>query len=164
MDARIFDTTARFAMFLRVQYRFHRCIAPLYEQAALHRVLPGMPDRRRLAAIEQDLADLYIAPPCRADERLAGLPLPVALGWLYVAEGSTLGGAVIFRHVSRLGLHARFGAGHLAPPPEGVAPRWRRFTAALDAVALARDEEPRVDDGACDAFAAVGRFVAEECA
>lgn len=53
------------------------------------------------------------------------------LGWLYVAEGSTLGGAVIDRSLQRAGFPCRLT--HVAPYPEGPQPMWRAYLAHLEA-------------------------------
>jgi heme oxygenase len=91
----------------------------------------------------------------------AGEPLDLgsALGWLYVAEGSNMGAAVLRKEAHKLGLTDHHGARHLAPAPEGPAPHWRAFTAALDAVELHEDEEKRSEAGALEAFARVQAHV-----
>jgi heme oxygenase len=86
-------------------------------------------------------------------------PDPEALGWLYVAEGSNLGAAFLLKEAAKLGLSESFGARHLADAPEGRGLHWRRFTAALDAVALSASEEARAIASANDAFARVRALV-----
>lgn len=166
MAADIFASRAHFARFLRVQYRFHRDIEALYDHAGLRALVPALDERRRLSKIAGDLADLEQALPAHA---VAGpgadAPLPMALGWLYVAEGSNLGGTVLFKLASeKLGLDRDFGARHLAAHPDGVARHWREFTAALDAVALSKAQEQQVVEGAEAAFRAVHAHVREEMA
>lgn len=93
MAGDIFASRDLFAKFLRVQYRFHRDIDALYGNPALDALLPDLDERRRLPLIARDLADLEQTLPLPPSTRLDGdLPLPAALGWLYVAEGSNLGG------------------------------------------------------------------------
>jgi heme oxygenase len=87
------------------------------------------------------------------------IDLPTALGWLYVAEGSNMGAAVLRKEAAKIGLSDSFGARHLAPAPEGPAPHWRAFTGSLDAVELNDEEEQRVADGANAAFARVQALV-----
>lgn len=164
MGKGIFDSRALFACFLRVQHRLHARIDALYDDPALQAPFPELPSRRRLARIERDLADLGSAAPIDAPAR-APLPAwPTALGWLYVVEGSALGGAVIYKMAARLGLDQQFGASHLAPPSHGVAAHWRHFTAALNALPLTDHEEQQVVAGARAAFSAVGHYVSEEFA
>ncbi|MGE4341066.1 MAG: biliverdin-producing heme oxygenase, partial [Pigmentiphaga sp.] len=81
--------------------------------------------------------------------------IPTALGWLYVAEGSNMGAALLRKEVAKIGLLDDHGARHLAPAPTGPAPHWRAFTAALDSVTLDETEEGRVVNGAIAAFARV---------
>ncbi len=168
LDARImagdiFASRDHFARFLRVQFRFHRDVDALYGSAALDALLPDLAERRRLNLVAQDLQDLeqalptLLAAPLRAD-----LPLAAALGWLYVAEGSNLGGAVLYKMAARLGLDAGFGARHLAAHPDGAARHWRSFTAALDSVLLTAEQEQQVIDAADAAFRSVHAHVEQE--
>lgn len=165
MAGDIFASREQFARFLRVQYRFHRDIEALYGSAQLDALLPGLEGRRRLAQIGRDLSDLDQRVPAPAASPLAAdLPLPVALGWLYVAEGSNLGGTVLFKMAAKLGLHADFGARHLAAHPDGAARHWRQFTAALDSVVLDAQQEQQVIDAADAAFRSVHGHVEDEFA
>ena len=86
--------------------------------------------RRRTARLARDV------------EALGGRPGPVApavvdrpdtaavLGWLYVAEGSTLGGAVITRLLQRLDPSLRLES--FAPYDEGPGPMWKAYQATLE--------------------------------
>ncbi|WMJ69380.1 biliverdin-producing heme oxygenase [Stenotrophomonas sp. 24(2023)] len=163
MAARIFDDRERFAGFLRMQYRFHRDIEALYALPALQALLPDLAQRSRLARIAQDLADLgQPLPPAAAPRLASDAAVPTALGWLYVAEGSNLGGTLLYKLAAALGLDARFGARHLAAHPEGAARHWRAFTTALNTLVLPPDQEQAMVAGAQAAFAAVNAYVAEE--
>lgn len=157
-----FRDRERYGRFLDVQYRFHRDIDALYRHAALRTVLPDLEGRRRLAAIEQDIADLgRTVPDTDGPSRFesADIDLPTAFGWLYVAEGSNLGAAFLFKAAAALGLDASFGASHLAGHPDGRARHWHEFTAALDALDLTQEDDERVVDGAKAAFARVQALV-----
>ena len=90
------------------------------------------PRRRRAHLQAQDLLALGagpgdIAPPPRAD-----LDDAAVLGWFYVAEGSTLGGAVIARRLrpltGRLGVRLR----SFEPYAEGPGPMWRDYGRVLE--------------------------------
>ncbi len=167
LDARImagrpFEDRERYARFLTVQRAFHRDIDPLYSDPRLVALLPGLPERRRLEAIEQDLGDLGVevsrdeaAPVFTA----ADIDIPAALGWLYVAEGSNLGAALLRKEAAKLGLSDDFGARHLAGHPDGRAAHWRAFVAALDAADLNVEEEEKATAGAEAAFARVRALV-----
>lgn len=152
----------RYGLFLDVQYLFHRDIDALYRHFALRAVLPDLEGRRRLAPIREDLGDLGRGEP-DADRAPAfgggDMDLPTAFGWLYVAEGSNLGAAFLYKAAAAIGLDAGFGARHLAGHPDGRAQHWREFTAALDALDLTPEEEARVIAGAEAAFVRVHALV-----
>ncbi len=165
MAGEIFADRGRFARFLRVQYRFHRDIDGLYANAALDALLPDLAERRRLPQVTRDLRDLEQTLPAPVPLRLdPDLPLSAALGWLYVAEGSNLGGTILYKMAAQLGLDADFGARHLAAHPDGAARHWREFTAALDSVVLTEAEEQQMIDAADAAFRSVHDHVELEFA
>ena len=138
-----------------MQYLFHRDLDALFYDARLDALLPDLIGRRRLAMVEQDLADLGVTVPEAGAPIFAkgGEPdLAEALGWLYVVEGSNLGAAFLLKDAVKLGLDETFGARHLAGAPEGRGLHWRTFTAALDAVELDDAAEMRAVAGAEAAF------------
>ncbi|PKP94623.1 MAG: biliverdin-producing heme oxygenase [Alphaproteobacteria bacterium HGW-Alphaproteobacteria-16] len=163
MSAASFANRDRYAGFLAVQYLFHRDVDALYGEERLLALLPDLADRRRLPLVEADFADLGLSLPV-ADEAPVfaadvDMDLPTALGWLYVAEGSNMGAALLRKEAAKIGLSDDFGARHLAPAPEGPAPHWRAFVAGLDAVRLTEEGEARAIAGARDAFARVQAHV-----
>lgn len=161
MAADIFATRERFAGFVRVQYCFHATLDALYDRADLAALIPELAPRRRLQRITADLRALGSTMPAVQPATLdASTPLPVALGWLYVAEGSNLGGAVLFKlATTRLGLDAGTGIRHLEAHADGAARHWRQFTAALDAVDLSAADEQAMIDAAAEAFTLVRAHV-----
>lgn len=168
MQAAPFASRANYARFLRFQYRLHRRVAPLYGAAAFQALLPDLASRERLSRVESDLLDLSLARPeiarPEAAEPAAALPLPEALGWLYVVEGSNMGAAFLLKAAIKLDLSERFGARHLAAHPEGRGLNWRRFTEALDAIALTPEEDRRAEAATITAFSHVLDLVREELA
>ncbi|MDE1918534.1 MAG: biliverdin-producing heme oxygenase [Sphingomonadales bacterium] len=157
MKAASFGSLLAYGRFLQVQYLFHRDVDALYRDRALQSCLPDLASRWRLSVIAQDLTDLGVKlPDAPAPVFAAGaIDRPTALGWLYVAEGSRLGAALLRKEAARLGLSDGHGARHLAPAAQGPADHWRSFTTALDAIELDAPEEARVMDGARAAFARV---------
>ena len=159
MAAASFASIEGYGQFVTVQYLFHRDIDALYDDAILQALLPGLTERRRLPLIAADLADLGL--PFPEDDTPLAFPqddrvdIPAALGWLYVAEGSNMGAALLRKEAAKIGLSDEHGARHLAPAPEGPAAHWRAFTAALDVVELTADEEARAVTGANAAFSRV---------
>ncbi len=161
MAAASFDDVDSYARFVEVQYLFHRDIHALYDDAVLQALLPGLAERRRLDLIAADLADLGRALPEADDTPVfaaGSVDAPTALGWLYVAEGSNMGAALLRKAVAKIGLSDDHGARHLAPAEGGPAAHWRAFTAGLNAVELSGDEDARVTAGANAAFARVQAF------
>jgi heme oxygenase (biliverdin-IX-beta and delta-forming) len=162
LDARImagqpFASRENYGRFLKVQHAFHRDIDALYSNPDLDALLPDLDGRRRLALIERDLADLQVAAPATAVPPVftADADIPMALGWLYVAEGSNLGAAFLLKEAAKLDLSESFGARHLAAASEGRGLHWRTFTAALDSIALTDEQEDRLEAGAAAAFGRV---------
>lgn len=162
MSAASFASIDRYKAFLVIQYLFHRDVAALYADASLQEAFPDLVQRCRLPLVLADMEDLGVAAPDPGTPVfVADTPVDVgnALGWLYVAEGSNMGAALLRKEAQKLGLTDDVGARHLAPAPEGPAPHWRAFVAALDAVALTDDEEKRAAEGALEAFARVQAHV-----
>lgn len=162
MSAASFASIDRYKRFLAIQYLFHRDVAALYAEPRLQAAFPDLLQRCRLPLVINDMEDLGVAVPDAGSPAFvadAPLDLGTALGWLYVAEGSTMGAALLRKEAQRLGLTDEDGARHLAPAPEGPAPHWRTFTAALDGIALTDDEEKRAKGGALEAFGKVQAHV-----
>lgn len=160
MLARPFDSVENYGRFLRVQHGFHRDVAPLYEAAELQEIFPGLRELSRLKAVEADAADLGVElDQDPAAPAAAGLPLPEALGWLYVIEGSNLGAAFLLKAAKKMGLDETHGARHLAEGQTGRAAAWRIFKEGLDAPQLSAEEEARAVAGACTAFERVRTLV-----
>jgi len=152
--AQPFSSRPQYAKFVTVQYLFQRDVEHLFDDPAVQAAVSDLSERGRATDSQADLSDLQ-APAPQEPIVTQGVSGPEALGWLYVSEGSTLGAAFLLKEVNaKLGLHAAFGARHLAAYPEGRAQAGKRFVAALDAPALA-DAQDRVVAGA---LAAYGRF------
>ncbi|MBO9708792.1 MAG: biliverdin-producing heme oxygenase [Caulobacter sp.] len=162
MAAEPFRDRERYGRFLWVQYLFHRGLAPLYANPRLVALVPDLPGRRRLDQLTRDMLDLGQPLPAVDSAPLfsdKAADLPTALGWLYVAEGSNLGAAFLFKAAAGLGLDETFGARHLAGHPDGRARHWRQFTDALDALPFDDAQEQRAIDGATAAFRRVRELV-----
>lgn len=162
MAAAPFASRANYGRFVRIQYRIHQAVDPLFRNPALGALLPDLADRRRLDLVEQDARDLSVALPALG--AAADLPpgIAPALGWLYVVEGSNLGAAFLLKAAAKLDLSETFGARHLAGHPSGRGLHWRTFTAALNAVALSDADETRAIAGAEAAFRMVGAQIDAE--
>ena len=118
------------------------------------------PRRRRLSVLSQDLISLGL--PC---SQQSSLPIagPVfttvghaeVLGWLYVAEGSTLGGAIIDRHLRGLSALDLPVLRSFTPYAEGPGPMWRSYCTAAETWC-----QGRPDRSAAVAAASVATFAA----
>ncbi|WP_250463454.1 biliverdin-producing heme oxygenase [Microbulbifer litoralis] len=159
-----FSSLAAYGHWLDVQFRFQYRIASLYHWPALGDLLPELPERGRLAAVEADLRDLGRTVP--ASGTLAEQPRqdPEAWGWLFVSEGSNLGAAILLKRARALGLSEQHGARHLAGAPEGRARHWRAFTAVFDALSLDAAQEARLQAAAKAAFAYFEVLLQDACA
>lgn len=161
MGADLFSSRDRYALFLTMQRRFHADIAALYEDAGLARLAPDLGERGKLAEIDRDLDDVGARRPAAGEPPVDPGDRAAALGWLYVAEGSSLGAAFLLKAANRLGLNETFGARHLAAHPGGRGLAWRRFVEALNAAELTPEEDDRAEAAAVAAFMRV-RALAEE--
>ncbi len=139
------DLVARF-------HRFHAGAEALFA-ATLAQVdgldLPGRAKTARLAA---DL-DALGARPSSLDPRPPNATRSEALGWLYVVEGSTLGGRVIDRTLLSTGVD-RTGLSFLDPYGSAVGERWREVIHVLEReVASGQLKQEEILTGARAAFA-----------
>ncbi|WEK06028.1 MAG: biliverdin-producing heme oxygenase [Candidatus Devosia phytovorans] len=155
MEGRPFESVERYGDFVLMQHDFHMLVSPLYQHEELAPLLPDLKIRDRISKIEQDLFDLDRAVPVRETPHVYQVDVPTSLGWLYVAEGSNLGAAFLLKSAQKLGLSDQHGARHLGGAPEGRGLHWKKFTAALDAIALTAEQEARVIAGANEAFSTV---------
>ncbi|MGE7369572.1 biliverdin-producing heme oxygenase [Neorhizobium sp. NPDC001467] len=158
MRAEPFASRERYALFLEVQHHFHADVAPLYASAELNAKLPGLADRCRLQALRDDIVDLGGTAETLVSTT-GRLSPAVALGWVYVAEGSNLGAAFLRKEAAKLDLSDEFGARHLAGHPDGRGLHWRNFVAAYNGLPLSEAEEIEVAEGARAAFRRVHGLV-----
>ena len=96
-----------------------------------------------------------------SSKRIAQLPvhhfqtsdLPEALGIMYVLEGSTLGGRILFRHIQeKLGFDAGNGASFFAGYGADTGIMWKTFIYSLEREALAGKFQQRIIASAVDTF------------
>jgi heme oxygenase (biliverdin-IX-beta and delta-forming) len=173
---RLMDAHLTPADYLRHLEAFHGLYLPL--EALLAGPLSALgPEldweaRRKTALLEEDLRAM--GHDTASLERLPrAVPLPAvpglaeALGAAYVMEGSTLGGQLILRHLTRhFGPDARVGTfAFFRAYGDQVGPMWRAFGAALTH-ASARADSLTFDDavvqGARDTFDTFTTWLARE--
>lgn len=112
-----------YAHFLQAQASAFLAAEHRLEAASIDKLLQDWPSRRRSHLIVQDLAALGVPVPDR-QEAPAPRGVPEMLGWVYVLEGSRLGGKLLRRDVP-----AELPIAFLSDSyPDG----WRSLAALLD--------------------------------
>lgn len=152
ISAEPFADRASYARLLTMHYCLQRDFEPLYHDAVLRERLSDLESRSRLAAVTQDMIDLNL--PLPAEEPLA-LPLSdvaESVGWLFVLEGSRLGGRSMVRRARALGLSDTFGARHLAGATGHVAHSWHVFSRTISSLPFNDEERHRAMAGATAGF------------
>ena len=136
-------------------YRFHAGLEPVSHALTARlntEIGGGFEPRSRAGGIAQDLASLGVAPPAAASVDGPASP-GEALGWVYVAEGSMLGGRIIRRRLTAEGRGLE-GLAFLDPYGEETGARWRAFIALLDlACTSGRASVDQIVQGGVDGFA-----------
>jgi heme oxygenase (biliverdin-IX-beta and delta-forming) len=123
------------------------------------------PRRRRLELLRSDLLRLGMtvreltALP-EAPAVFTGVDTADVLGWLYVSEGSTLGGAVIDRTLRTLPEIDALRVRTFTPYLEGPGPMWRSYLHVLEEwVGVDADRCARVITAAVGTFDALERWL-----
>jgi heme oxygenase (biliverdin-IX-beta and delta-forming) len=115
-------------------------------------------DLHRLGATAADVATVPVAAPVFAQAGTAE-----ALGWLYVSEGSALGGVLISRHLRTCESLVDVVPPALltfAPYPSGPAPMWRSYLAYVQEFAAQEDGAAAVLAAATATFDALADWLA----
>ncbi len=97
-------------------------------------IVPDIEERRMLHFIMEDLA--FFGRPAVTNTEIFGQGHSEAfvMGILYVLQGSSLGGRVIFKHVQKqLGVNELRGGRYFAGYGEDTGPKWKSFIAFLSA-------------------------------
>ena len=109
-------------------YRFHASFEPVLH-GTLHpwAARLQLPKRRKIHLLQADLHALGVH-DLRACESAPAYPsAPAAIGALYVIEGSTLGGAVISRHLKKKLPELSNALGYFSSYGEETGKMWRDF-------------------------------------
>jgi heme oxygenase len=139
-----------------------REIVAFYENnvfPSLANTLPDVNKREKLQLIDKDLAYLSAS-----SAELMSFENPVsqnpstayALGCMYVMEGSTLGGKVILRHISKtLGIVSGQGGSYFAGYGEETGYYWKNFLHILQEYSASHNTDDEIITGAKDTFASI---------
>lgn len=145
-----------------------RAILASWEPLVLRSLAPAAPalaaGREKLPLLADDLQFLRITCPSRSAD-LSGFDSPEALvGGLYVMEGSTLGGQVLLRHLSRqLGVAPGRGASYFNSYGSATGTMWKTFCREAELYARSCDTA-RILNGARLMFDIVARELAHSAA
>lgn len=97
-------------------------------------IVPDIEERRMSHLITEDLA--FFGRPAGTNTEIFGQSHSeaFAMGILYVLQGSSLGGRVIFKHVQKhLGVNELRGGRYFAGYGEDTGPKWKSFIAFMSA-------------------------------
>ncbi|MEN5362030.1 biliverdin-producing heme oxygenase [Brevundimonas intermedia] len=154
IEPRLADRATRAAT-VQAFHRFHAGLEPVSHPlvADLNTDVGGaFEPRSRADGIARDLGTLGVRVPAPA-RPVAPTTAGAALGWIYVAEGSMLGGRIIRRRLTAEGCDLA-GLGFLDPYGEETGARWRAFMTLLDqACASGRATVEEIVQGGLDGFA-----------
>lgn len=141
------DRPAMVEAFLRLHRAVEGALRPWLQQVRE----AGFPAEPRSPMIFEDLRALGRSGVPDDAEPVIG-SLGEAFGWLYVAEGSMLGGRVMRKAMRRDGI-ALTGLAFLDPHGEDTGPRWQGFLRTLESVGSSGQvREADVARGGRDAF------------
>lgn len=142
-----------------------REIVAFYENEifpALTDTLPDLSGRKKLTLIEEDLS--FFSSQTSQSPTFEALSMPdpsigYALGCMYVMEGSTLGGKVILKHVSKtLGIVPTQGGAYFAGYGEETGHYWKTFLHTLQEYSVNHEVDAEILKGAKDTFIAIKHY------
>jgi heme oxygenase len=117
-------------------WAFYAAFEPTLPYAELKAAGLDYDERRKLKWLEADAKVLGLEGPDEFHDLPDVSTLPKAFGSLYVVEGSTLGGAVIARHLKdQLGLTPENGGSFYASYGAEIGPKWKQFGETVTAYA-----------------------------
>lgn len=131
---------------------------------AVRDVVPDIDQRRKLEHIHTDLAAVRYnagSEPVLFHPDETEFSVAFAMGYMYVIEGSTLGGRVILKHVQQtLHLDEEHGASFFAGYGPETGAKWKNFLSNLTNYAEQSGNGDEIIKGAQHAFAAIDRYFA----
>lgn len=131
---------------------------------AVQDIVPDIHERYKLQHIHADLTTLSSQAeqqPALFHPEEKAFNVPFALGYMYVIEGSTLGGRVILKHVQeKLKLDEHRGASFFAGYGSETGVKWKNFLSNLTNYAERSGNGDEIIKGAVHAFAAIDRYFA----
>lgn len=159
-------TTTQYADYLKGMYGFvygfEKIVFPLLK----HHELLQLDDRRKAHFIQDDLASLNhtAANPYVNDElfKIHYQTAAAALGGMYVLEGSTLGGQIINKHLSKvLGESVAGKTTYLTAYAGQTGSMWKIFLQSLCEAGAITGNEDEIIDSAVNTFSLLNNCLSE---
>lgn len=151
------DVSVQMYMTYLAHMRGVMAFAERYVYPMLAHLFSDMEKRSKLPAIDSDLQVLCktVPMPYVSPVAVSAPPATIAgaLGYMYVIEGSTLGGRVLLKHIkSTLGFDEESGARFFSGYGADTGSMWKHFLHILAGYVVATGREEEVIAGANQAF------------
>lgn len=153
-----------YQLYLSKLYRVVRaCEAQVYP--LISHLLKDLPRRQKSELIFNDLLATGMS-----QKNIAGLPvhyfqemnIAQAMGAMYVLEGSTLGGRILYKHTNEtLGLNQESGASYFWGYGAETGIMWKIFLSALSHTAIEKKCEDEIIRSAAETFKLIDNLLAE---
>lgn len=156
-QAGFFDDRSSYARYLEATLRARQPLELALTDSGAETLFEVWPDRRIVAALREDIADVTGAAPA-ADPTVivSTLSAAQAIGGLYVLEGSALGGRQLAVRAHALGMSPAHGARHFARQT-AIPKSWSTFLRVLEALPLDAAGEDACIAAAIEVFASFER-------
>ncbi|WP_031530703.1 biliverdin-producing heme oxygenase [Dyadobacter crusticola] len=131
----------------------------------LNNVLPDKNNRYKSALIVKDLSRTGMS-----DDQIRDLPIhqfdcsgiSEAMGVMYVMEGSTLGGKIIYKHVhDKLGLDPESGAAYFWGYGDQTGTMWKAFVSVLAQYATRNNDSATIIESAKKTFTVINSWLSD---
>lgn len=144
-------------------WAFYAAFEPTLPYAELKEAGFDYSERRKLHWLEADAKVLGLESPDAFEDLPDVSTLPKAFGSLYVVEGSTLGGAVIARHLKEhLGLTPENGGSFYASYGPMIGPMWKQFGEAITAYADGGANDDEIVESAKKTFDSINALFSND--
>jgi heme oxygenase (biliverdin-IX-beta and delta-forming) len=159
-------TIAQYAHYLKSLYRFVYGFEKMVFPLLTHYELLQLEDRKKSHLIQADLAMMNdtIGQTYLNDELFSAhyQTVPAALGGMYVLEGSTLGGQIINKHLSKiLGSAIDGKTSYLMAYAGETGSMWKNFLQLLCAAGEITSNEDEIIDSAVNTFSLLNNCLSE---
>lgn len=131
----------------------------------LSELFTDLADRKKSHLIEQDLLHTGMSKEAIAEipvKHFAPANRNEALGTMYVLEGSSLGGRILYKHINKtLGFTEGAGASFFNGYGERTGAMWKSFVTIFTNEAVKENVSQGIIDGAGNTFDAVGQWLSK---